>query len=403
MALSDLPPAVPVVKVSPPKGIKETPGNEQTQVSFSPSSLPEDETNIHDPQPEITLTSPLLPEFTLPVPKIPDIIPRVLPASQVHLLSGASGAGKTALTFQLLSALFTGAPFFSLSGRKPSFLGYVAADRTWESHAIWLATVGLTDLPHYSLIQDSTTSGHAIRKNKFGDRFQLFRRCVAQLCISEGLAPKGSSVDNALLTLPEDSFLVVDPISLFIGGDLNKYDTVYSHMLDLNQFCIRYSCTILGIAHAGKQKSDPAQRYTRPQDRIVGTTAQTGCAGTVFHLSPSSETGEEWSEFAYVPHHAPPGEVRLTRDNRGLFVPISPAIPSADDTKKKLRHTEKAAQAILPHLPEDFSPVHYKVILESSSSLSQAQCYRYLSVLEESGEIERAAGSPGNWKRKQKN
>ena len=82
----------------------------------------------------------------------PDIIPAYLPACQVHLFSGASGAGKTALTFSLLSSMFSGGNFFGLSPRKPAFVGYLAADRTWNDHRIWLATVGLSDLPYYSLV-----------------------------------------------------------------------------------------------------------------------------------------------------------------------------------------------------------------------------------------------------------
>lgn len=362
-----------------------------------------DSGDVSEPSDTSNVSSLPLSPFVLPVPSIPDIISAILPAGQVHLFSGASGAGKTALTFQLLSSMFSGEPFFGLKVRKPSFLGYLAADRTWDSHAIWLHTVGLQSLPHYSLIQDLSTSGQSIRKGKFGDRFQLFRRCIAQLCISEGLAEKSSSVDSALTHLPKDSFLVVDPISLFIGGDLNKYDQVYSHMLDLNQFCIRHSCTILGIAHAGKQKSDPAQKYTRPQDRIVGTTAQTGCAGTTMHLAPDTETGEQWSEFCYIPHHAPAGGFRLNRDNSGLFISVNPALPSRREQKKKERELEAPSKVLLL-LPEDYAEVHIQEIVDLANSnytLKRSMVYRYLTVLEESGDIQRGK-KLGYWKRKKK-
>lgn len=223
------------------------------------------------------------------------------------------------------------------------------------------------------------------------------------MVIASGLADESSSVDTALSSLPVDSLLVVDPISLFIGGDLNKYDTVFSHMVDLNQFCIRYSCTILGIAHAGKQKSDPAQRYTRPQDRIVGTTAQTGCAGTVFHLSPPSETQEDWSEFAYVPHHAAAASVRLNRDTNGLFVAVSPTTPSRQE-QKKVDKALKFASKVLELLPEDHSPIAVTILVDSAKTrhlLSRAQTYKHLQALLDLGLAE--SPTRGYWARRRKN
>lgn len=347
--------------------------------------------------------------------RIPDFIDKYLPAKQVHLFSGASGAGKTALTFGLLSCIETGKPFFNIGTvRKPAFTGYLAADRSWEDHKIWLETVNLSDLPYYSLIDDLGTNGKIIRDRRNGDRFDLFKRCIASMLIRQKLAPTVSLtgslterlkvVDECLNYLPKDSFLVVDPVSLFLGGDLLKYDTVYSHMLDLNQFCIKYQCTILGIAHAGKQKADPGQRYARAQDRIVGTTAQTGCAGTTMHLAPSSEVGKDWAEFTMIPHHAPEKMLKMVRDNRGLFIEYDEVQPTTQEanTQEKL---ESLANRIIPFFPADFSDIHVTKLttaVKEGLNIGRSMLYKYLDVLEAQKYVT-SGKAPGTWRLTRKN
>lgn len=337
---------------------------------------------------------------------IQDIIPAYLPACQVHLFSGASGAGKTALTFSLLQALATQTTFLGMKARTPAFVGYVAADRTWNDHRIWLQTVGLSDLPYYSIVDDRHVTGEALRSRKFGNRFQLLKRCIAGMLVKQCLASPFDSVDVALRKLPKDAFIVVDPISVFLGGDLLKYDLVFTHMLDLSQFCIEYQCTIFGIAHAGKQKNDPSQRYTRPQDRIVGTTAQTGCAGTTMHLAPESETGKPWYEFAIVPHHAEAKGLKLRRKSNGLFEHISdeevPLVAPPIETKF-LNKLAKDGTDILPYL--DFDQERhvrdlYSVIRQPKPiglGIGQTQFYSRLGKLEMFGLAVRGI-SPGTWK-----
>lgn len=338
----------------------------------------------------------------------PDIIPAYLPACQVHLFSGASGAGKTALTFSLLSSMFSGGNFFGLSPRKPAFVGYLAADRTWNDHRIWLATVGLSDLPYYSLIDDSALTGKRLRERSKGDRFDLFKYCIAGILANAGLVSKADSVEVALRKMPKDSFFIVDPVSLFLGGDLLKYDSVYSYMVDLNQFCIKYSCTILGIAHAGKQKSDPGQRYARAQDRIVGTTAQTGCAGTTMHLAPATETGEDWAEFTMVPHHAPEKTLKMVRNEIGLFVACDPTLPTVKQ-KREQSKLELLAARLLPFFPQDFSAIHVTKLFETISKpepdglgLKRSVLYRYLDVLSSFNYITHGEVA-GTWKLLRKN
>lgn len=271
------------------------------------------------------------PNVLRPVPSTaipPDLIHKVLPGGQVHLFSGASGAGKTTLAFQMLAAAIHGTEFFGMHIRKPrGITGIIASDRRGSDHLQWMDSVGIAnEVPIYSLIDDASHSGLKLtrgyldaRKDALG-RFHLFERTVKQLCARARLEG-----------LPWDSLIVCDPIALFLGGNLLDYDKVYCHMFDLNQFCVRYGVTLLGLTHASKQKADPKMRYARPQDRTLGTTAQTGCAGTTMHLSCPNEIDGDHHQFDMIPHHAPSSFVQLERAPDGLFVDAGGAIPTKRD------------------------------------------------------------------------
>lgn len=244
---------------------------------------------------------------------LPDLIEKYYPAAQVHIFSGASGAGKTALLSQLLTALHRGEPWLGKwPTRKPAYVGIIVTDRRWSDHEQWFTKAGYPEIPHYSLVDDPDFDASRFRGKNPSDRFLLFNEAVYRLC---GGIPA------------RDSVIAVDVLAPYLGGNLNDYNTVYSHMIEFNRYTRENQCTIFGVVHAGKQKSDPGQRYTRPQDRILGSTAQTACAGTTFHLSPPEETSADpkaekvWSTLSMVPHHTVAVDLRLKRDDVGLFVP----------------------------------------------------------------------------------
>lgn len=316
---------------------------------------------------------------TVPPQRIPpDLIPDILPSCEVHLLSGASGAGKTALVATLLRACVEEKPFFGLQTRRPAFMGIVSSDRGWRDHAKWFQKVGL-EIPYYSLVDDSTVTGHGIRA-VHGNRDGLLR----------------SSLKKLIAPIPQDSLIILDPISLFLGGDFLNYDLSYTHMLDMTKEAIAGGFTILATAHASKQKADSGQRYARPQDRVAGTTAQTGCAGTTLHLAPPNETGENWHELSWTPHHAPSGLRRLVREEgTGLFTALSNTFPTKGDNIKM-----EAARRILAFLPEDGTPVNAKelvrVIMEELG-VSRTLVYEWLGIAAALGLVIHAGH--GAWRR----
>lgn len=323
-----------------------------------------------------------------------DVIPKLMPAWQVHLFSGASGSGKTTLAAQLLAAISRGEPFFDWQPRKVSFIGVLAADREWGDHRQWFEEAGIGDVPAHSLVDDPARGLAWVRQFR-GRRHMLFRELV------KALAQQHLGQDS----LPPDSLLLLDPVSLFLGGELNHYDRVFQHMLDMNQYALQNQVTVLAIAHAAKQKADKRERYTRPQDRVAGSTAQTACAGTTFHLAPPSETEEDWAELTAVPHHAQAATLRLDRGHRGLFVPV----PDEQQTRLQQRALETKL-AIADYIEAQTADVSDGSEVGVSSAaiqewarqhlnLKRSATFKHLSQLKEDRLAEPVPGKRGRWRR----
>lgn len=307
----------------------------------------------------------------------PDIISGVFPAGQCHGLSGAAGAGKTALTAWMLKQISLGEPIFGRPTRPPAFIGVIVADRTWLDHKQWFELVGLPDIAFYSLPDDDDFDTRRLRKKQ--ERILVYEHCIAKL------AP------------PPDSLIFVDPASLFLGGDLLNYDTCAVNLIDIGRMCRRGQYTTLLSMHAGKQKGDSKERYTRPQDRILGTTALTGHLGTVFHLAPEAETGEDWAEFTWVPHHAPAATFRLLRSHEdGLLREMQGSAPTRREKQHQMN--EERLLALFPAAPES---VHVKFLVERATAvlgLKRAKVLSLLAQLAADGLVVRGE-KRGEWRR----
>lgn len=309
-------------------------------------------------------------------PPAADIIPGILPAREVHLFSGAPHAGKTCIAAALFSALANGHTIFGLQSSTPPFLGVICVDRPWDPW--WWRLVGLEDVARYSIVDDHTFSTTRLKKRN--ERILVLEHCLAQL-----RAPRGAVI-------------LVDPFALFLGGDLNHYDTCAVHMIEASRLCQSRELTLIGVLHAGKQSSDPKQRYARAIDRLVGTTSQTGHAGTSLHLATPAETGETWHELYFAPRHRAPMALRLRRRLQdGLFEPVEASEPTE---RQRTRHKRKLE--LLELFPPDGSPIYITQLVDKAEtllSLKRSIVYRYLAHLSVDKLVEQVPGEPGFWRR----
>lgn len=230
----------------------------------------------------------------------PDPIPRILLGGSINLLAGASGVGKTALLATLLRQLRDREPIFGHPTNPVTTIGMLSLDRSWhQSSQLWFDLAGFPDIQRYCLQDDDAFNVDRLEFKR--QRMQILKDCLDTLA------------------LPWGSLLAVDPISAFLGGNLLDYDACMVACTRIRKLCRQRGLTIIGLAHAGKQKMK--DRYTRAQDRIVGSTSQHGYSDTQMYLAGPSETGQRWYEFSWNPHHAVEESFKLGRDAAGLFIP----------------------------------------------------------------------------------
>lgn len=292
------------------------------------------------------------------VPPFPDVIPYYLPFGGISLFAGAPNLGKTALVVGMLRDILAGRPIFGQPSNIPPAVGFVNTDRGWDAGAgAWFKRAGIW-VPYYSLVDDPSFDPRRLRRRQ--DRAAILF----------------SFIDA--LNLPPGSFIVVDPISLFLGGNLLDYDACMVACLEIRAYLRTRQYTMLGTAHSAKLKADKRERYARMQDQILGTTALLGFSDTQMYLAGPHETGKAYHTFLWHPHGAIEEHHFLERDEQGLFMPWT----GADSGNQ---------QRVFSLLPEDGAPIAFRVIVELAEAfpLSQRTVQNCLDALIEGGKVEK--------------
>ena len=235
----------------------------------------------------------------------PDLVPDIIPFGSISLLSGAAGLGKTALLASIARCFRDGLPIF---GRKPNTvpaIGFINADRGWKTGAgVWFTRAGFPEIRYYSMPDDPSFDPRSLRK-KF-----------------ERTARLAEFIDK--LGLPWGSLLLVDPIGLFLGGNLLDYDTCAVACHEIRAILRQRGLTLIATAHSSKLKVDKKDRYSRLQDQILGSTALLGFTDTQMVLASPDETGLSSYTFLWQSHLAPAETFLLDRDANGLFKQVEP-------------------------------------------------------------------------------
>lgn len=224
-----------------------------------------------------------------------DLVQSLLPTHEVSIIAGASGAGKTSITMQLLSAIQHHKPFFGLATTPNIRVGYIAADRGGDSLEHWskIMDVDLSQIKIRSLIKDDD-----INLSKFETR------------------PMALLLDLIRDMMPLD-LLIIDPLIVFFGTDTKSYTTNAKCLIQLNRVAHQHKVTILGIHHAVKARTDFG--FKRPQDRISGTGAFLGYSSTQIFLDTPEESGLPHHTLHIISHTAPGMELRLRRNASAVF------------------------------------------------------------------------------------
>lgn len=236
-------------------------------------------------------------------PQFPDPIPGLLPFGSICTLAGASGVGKTCLYATMIRRWLDGKTICGFPTNRPTQIGLLVGDRRWASHRQWLDAAGVSEeeIAVYSLRDDETFPWNDLRL--WPKVHDLFSRALDRLQLDPG------------------SLLLTDPMALWIPGRVNDYKDVAVGLGVLDRIIKPRQLTMQGIFHQSKQIADKSQQYARPQDKILGSAAQLGFSDTAFYLMGPEDLDTPYYGFGWVPHNAPAGTFKFTRDAWGLFIP----------------------------------------------------------------------------------
>lgn len=280
-------------------------------------------------------------------------LPPILQCGTINLLAGASGIGKTALLSQLLRQFELGAPILEHPTHQPPAIGYFVGDRSWQENRHWFDTAGVSSLRTLSLVDDDIKLPNQRMKHL---RVQFFKECVAKMA------------------LPPGSLLVVDPMALFLGGNLLDYDTVAFACIEIQRWLREPQCQycLIGVCHSSKQRADKNDRYLRLQDRISGSMAQLGFTSTQMFLAAPDETGDKDGRYTFLwnPHCAPAETFQFTKGDKGLF-DLDHAITVTAGPLKSTEGLGDFELELYKQFPLDGTPVATATILRLYSDLGE--------------------------------
>ena len=307
------------------------------------SSVPKSTTVCQAPSPEIVIL---------------DVIPYLLPGGGISILAGAPNIGKTALLSTIVRDLRDNRLIFGHQPRPLPGIGVINTDRGWAKGAgLWFTRAGYGDVPHYSLSDDRGLSVKRLRR-KIDRTDMLF-----------------GFIDG--LRLPPESLVYVDPISLFLGGNLLDYDACAIACHEIRAYLRERRYTMLAAAHSAKLKANKQDRYMRMQDQVLGSTSISGFSDSLLYLAGPQETGKAYYTLVWHPHGAKEEQHFLERDHQGLFVPYSGV-----DTATQAR--------VLALFPAPGAEINLAALVEYAESLplSRATVKRTLEALVDGGAVE---------------
>lgn len=183
----------------------------------------------------------------------PYLIDKILPAHEVHLFGGPSGAGKTRMLFQWLQEWQSKSSVMGFPAKKQPKLGYVAMDRTEPSVRETMDSI----FRQFPIVME-------------------WRSLVGLANLSAEILVKGYA---------DFDLLIIDGIASMVpDGKIIDYRVVAQFLASLSAACQKYDTTLLGILHSTKTKEN--ETFLNPRQRIAGSVAWAAYSETIFMLDP---------------------------------------------------------------------------------------------------------------------
>ncbi len=214
------------------------------------------------------------------------LIESIIPCGSVNLLGGASGSGKSRLSFQGMKEIQQCKTLFGYKCLFPVHQEYIAFDRTIESIYTTLNNMeihlGDISLKSYVLNQSTPT------------------------------------IDSTIIS-KDCNLLWVDGIECLIEK-LIDFRSVGQKVRELVRFADLHKVSIIALMGMAKMKE--SERYTNSREELIGSTAWGRFSDTIFTLGSEGDNICKERTLKILPRNDAPATKILTFDSKGHLVEI---------------------------------------------------------------------------------
>jgi len=222
------------------------------------------------------------------------IIDPHLPANEVHIIGGRSGAGKTHLLYQILDRF--------RDQLEPIL--YVAGDRSAKHYKRLFKKLGIEPWPVVSLIDHDANQ---LKMDTILENVESHQRCFRWL----------DSLIDGMKTKPK--VVVLDPAQRFIPcKNLNYQTSAANGFAALMSWAVKNKITVILVWHVSKTKTWDLNDVF---DRLTGSHGVQGHTSTKAFLDVPGSYGKQGKPiYLYLRgQHFGDLKVRLLRDDKGAF------------------------------------------------------------------------------------
>lgn len=279
-----------------------------------------------------------------------------MPRHGVHVIGGASGAGKTTFLFQLLTTMRREGTFFGRPTRNLK-IAYATLDRDYAETDETLERMGI-DKTQWPIYQYDLRL--ALQSDIDDHRIEVLLDSIHKL-------------------QPAAEVIIIDGIMMVaMHGRINEYQAMAFWFGRIKQWCNRHNIAVIGLVHSTKNKK--GQEITDPRQMVLGSVASAGVLGSMLIFQSANK--EDHYKLHFIGRNTATDTVDVEKDANGLI------IESPKDSAKN----QSALFDIMGQWPPN-TPVALSVILAETAkkNLSRATTCRALTAAVAAGELYKPA------------
>lgn len=304
----------------------------------------------------------------------PFIVDQILPAHEVHLIGGPSGAGKTRWTTQLLQKLQAGEKIFGFQSHPTPYV-YVASDRSYASMCETLRQQGI----------DPDTFNILPARDMESDTSQYSIPWLIALVKKH---------------FPLAQLIVLESIATFIPGGqgkINDYHTVTKFLRQLGRLVYKEHYTIIGSHHTAKEKMESG--YIMDREKLLGSGGWSGFVETIFMLNllDASNPKSPFRRLSILPRNAPNFSVnyKFGEDGRLIEMATNEPVPIIGKGRRSTANTEM--DRFFTSLDQQHQTEFQigEILTFTAGNISRATIVRRLEELVDNGVLERTGEGRG--------